>query len=344
MTLLAIETSCDDTAAAVFSDGRVLSSLVSSQEEHIAYGGVVPEIAGRAHERFILPVVEASLSRAGKTLDDIEAVAVTYGPGLAGSLHVGISFAKALAFGRGVPLVGVNHLQGHIYSVFARAPEDDRPIPDFPFLCLTVSGGHTQLVLVEEGFKHTLLGGTRDDAAGEAFDKVGKMLGLPFPGGPEIDRLAREGDPNYLKLPTPRLSEEKTGEAFAFSFSGLKTAVRYYLDDLDGTAREDALGARLPDLCASFQSTVVVALLGAVAEAVQRTGVRRVAIVGGVSANSLLRSKAAESAKVNGFELFIPPPGYSVDNAAMIAVTGAFRLEAGESSPLTLSAEPALRL
>jgi len=339
LTLLAIESSCDDTAAAVLTGGRVASSVVASQRIHEGFGGVVPELASRAHQRLIVPTVEAALAEAGVAKGALDGVAVTYGPGLAGSLLVGLSFAKALALGLNVPLVGVNHLEGHVYSVFIEEPR-----PAFPYLCLTVSGGHTLLTLVRAGFVHEELGRTRDDAAGEAFDKVAKLLGLGYPGGPAVDRLAAEGDPSFLRLPTPRLPGEDGRPGFAFSFSGIKTAVLYTLRDLPEPERRRVLEDHVADVCASFQRAVVDALVGALRDAVRATGVRDVAVVGGVSANRELRAAAQAAAEEDGFRLYVPALRYSVDNAAMIAVTGAFKLAAGLTSPLSLTAEPALRL
>jgi len=339
LTLLAIESSCDDTAAAVLKDGRIVSSIVASQRIHEGFGGVVPELASRAHQRLIVPTVEAAMEEAGIEKQDLDVVAVTYGPGLAGSLLVGLSFAKALALGLDIPLIGVNHLEGHIYSVFI-----DEPRPPIPFLCLTVSGGHTLLTLVKEGFVHEELGRTRDDAAGEAFDKVAKVLGLGYPGGPEIDRLAASGDSNFRAFPSPRLPNKDYRKNYAFSFSGIKTNVLYFLRDLGEVNRKRMLDEHLPDIAASFQKTVVDALVGAIRDAVEETGVESVAIVGGVSANSSLRTAAQKAAVEDGFELFVPALKYSVDNAAMIAVTGAFKLAAGRTSELSLTAEPALRL
>ena len=333
--ILGIESSCDDTAAAVVAGGVLRSNVVSSQRVHEGFGGVVPELASRAHQRLIVPVVDAALDEAGVTKHDLDAVAVTYGPGLAGSLLVGLSFAKAMALALGIPLVGVNHLEGHIYSVFIEEPH-----PPLPYLCLTVSGGHTQLVLVREGFRHEQLGTTRDDAAGEAFDKVAKMLGLGYPGGPVIDRLARDGDPDFQAFPRTRLGGAEG--PFDFSFSGLKTSVLYYLNRFSDAEREAHLADHLSDIAASFQAAVVDVLVGAIRDAVQATSVRAVAIVGGVSANSALRNAAGAAAEADGFEVFIPRPVYSVDNAAMIAVTGHFKWAAGVESPLTLSAEPSL--
>jgi N6-L-threonylcarbamoyladenine synthase len=334
MTILGIETSCDDTAAAVVVEGALRSSVVSSQQrEHGGFGGVVPELASRAHQRLILPVVQQALAEAGAGLSDLGAVAVTYGPGLAGSLLVGLSFAKALAFGRGVPLVGINHLEGHVYSVFLAPPG-----PAFPFLCLLVSGGHTQLVLVEAGFRHTVLGQTRDDAAGEAFDKVARLLGLGYPGGPRIDELARQGDPAFHVFPRTRF------EDYTFSFSGIKTAVLYYLQRIPEVDRTAVLARHLPDLCAAFQQAVVEMLIEPLRRALRATGVRQVALVGGVSANTALRAAAASLCADEGAQLYVPPLAWCMDNAAMIALTASYKLAAGQTSPLTLTAEPNLVL
>lgn len=331
--ILGIESSCDDMAAAVVAGGRLRSTIVSSQLVHTEYGGVVPELASRAHQRLVVPVVNRALDGAGVSRSDVDAVAVTYGPGLAGSLLVGVSFAKAYAFGLGVPLVGVNHLEGHVYSVFL----SDEP-PSFPFLCLIVSGGHTQLVLVDDGFDHCVLGTTRDDAAGEAFDKVGKLLDLGYPGGPAIDRLAQAGDPRFHDFPRSRPG------GYDFSFSGLKTSVLYYLNAYDEAERRTLLEEHLADLCASFQKAVVDVLIDALRRAVEETGIRRIAIVGGVSANSRLRREAAALTGETGATLHIPAPEHCVDNGAMIAMTGHFKLAAGRTSPLTITAEPNLKL
>ncbi|NNF57572.1 MAG: tRNA (adenosine(37)-N6)-threonylcarbamoyltransferase complex transferase subunit TsaD [Rhodothermaceae bacterium] len=339
LTLLAIESSCDDTAAAVLTEGRVASSVVASQRIHEGFGGVVPELASRAHQRLIVPTVEAALVEADVTKHDLDAVAVTYGPGLAGSLLVGLSFAKALALGLDIPLVGVNHLEGHVYSVFI-----EEPCPPFPYLCLTVSGGHTQLTLVPEGFVHEELGRTRDDAAGEAYDKVAKLLGLGYPGGPPVDRLAAEGDPTFRAFPSPRLPGADGRPGFAFSFSGIKTNVLYFLRDLNDAERQRMLDEHLADICASFQQAVVDALVGALRDAVRETGVEAVAIVGGVSANRGLRAAAEAAGQADGFAVFVPQLAHCMDNAAMIAVTGAFKLGAGQTSPLHLTAQPSLAL
>jgi N6-L-threonylcarbamoyladenine synthase len=335
--ILGIETSCDDTAAAVVANGRLISNVRAAQRVHEGFGGVVPELASRAHQRLIVPVVDTALQEAGIEAGDLDAVAVTYGPGLAGSLLVGLSFAKALALSLDVPLLGVNHLEGHVYSVFIEEPH-----PPFPYLCLTVSGGHTQLDVVRGGFVHEPLGRTRDDAAGEAFDKVAKMLGLGYPGGPVIDRLAADGDPRAFDFPRTRLANENG--LFDFSFSGIKTAVLYTLSRMSETERKTFLSERRPDVAASFQQAVVDVLVGAIRGAVRAAGVSAAAVVGGVAANRQLRAAAEAAAAEDGFELFVPRLEFSMDNAAMIAVTAHFKLAAGHSSPLTLTAEPSLAL
>lgn len=331
--ILGIESSCDDTAAAVVRDGELLSTVISSQHVHGEFGGVVPELASRAHQRLIVPVVDRALEEAGVTREELTGIAVTYGPGLAGSLLVGLSFGKAYAFGLDLPLIGVNHLEGHIYSPFL----GDNP-PGFPFLCLVVSGGHTQIVLVDDGFEHRVLGSTRDDAAGEAFDKVAKLLDLGYPGGPAIDRLAREGDPSFHEFPRSRPG------GFDFSFSGLKTSVLYYLNQFSDDERTQLLQDHLGDLCASFQQAVIDVLIDALERAVDETGAKYVAVAGGVSANSALRRDAAAMAERKRVSLHIPAPIHCMDNGAMIAMTGYFKMRAGMRSPLTLTAEPSLRL
>ena len=339
--ILAIETSCDDTAAAVWMDGALASSVVAGQRVHEGFGGVVPEHASRAHERLILPTITAALDEAELAVSDLGAVAVTVGPGLAGSLLVGLSAAKGIALGTGIPLIGVNHLEGHVYSVMIQQPR-----PPLPFLCLTVSGGHTLLTLVEDGFRHTELGRTRDDAAGEAFDKVAKMLGLGYPGGPHVDRLAEAGDPAFLDLPSPRLGPKgrRGAELFDLSFSGIKTAVRYWIADVPDAERAATVERHRADVCASFQTTVVDALVEGIRQAVQETGVRAVAVVGGVSANRQLRAAVADAGRSDGFETFVPDLQHSVDNAAMIAVTAAAKWAAGHVDGLDVGATPSLAL
>lgn len=331
--LLGIETSCDDTAAAVVAGGTLLSSVISSQEGHAAFGGVVPELASRAHQKLIVPIAERALEEAGIARSEIDAIAVTRGPGLAGSLLVGLSFAKALAFGLNVPLIGVNHLEGHIYSLFIKDNQ-----PDFPFLCLIVSGGHTQLMKVEAGFQQTVLGRTRDDAAGEAFDKVAKLLDLEYPGGPVIEKLAASGDPGFHDFPRTFLP------GFDFSFSGIKTSVLYYLNAFSEADRAVHLEQHRPDICASFQEAIVDMLTKRVKKALRKTGIRELAIVGGVSANSVLQARMKEVAHTIGGRFFVPDPVYCTDNAAMIAIAGHHKFIAGETSPLTLTADPSLAI
>jgi len=319
--------------------GALRSSVVSSQLIHKRYGGVVPELASRAHQQLIVPVVEESLMRAGITKDAIDGIAVTRGPGLAGALLIGISFAKALSLGLGIPLTGVNHLEGHIYSNFIEDPK-----PGYPLVCLIVSGGHTQLVHVTAPLRHRLLGETLDDAAGEAYDKVAKMLGLGFPGGPIIDRLAAGGNGDFVRFPRSYL--DQTG--YDFSFSGIKTAVLYWLRDnkfMPASAGQNRLPEALcADLCASFQAAVVDVLVAKTIRAATEFGVGHVAIAGGVSANSELRKRLKEAADERRISLFVPASGYCTDNAAMIAKAGELRFEAGLRSSHDLHAEPNLSI
>jgi N6-L-threonylcarbamoyladenine synthase len=338
MRILGIETSCDETSAAVLEDGHVRSNIISSQFIHRQYGGVVPELASRAHQKLIVPVVNEALSAADvRSLSAIDGVAATYGPGLMGALMVGLNFAKALSYGLGCPFVGINHMEAHMYSTFI-----DEPSPGYPFLCLIVSGGHTQLVVVRRPLEYVLLGETRDDAAGEAYDKVAKLLGLGFPGGPLIDALAAEGNPEFVRFPRSFLG----GESDDFSFSGIKTSVLYWLrargihpGDLPGpklTQKETA------DLCASFQAAVVEVLVEKTVQAVKRLGVRNVALAGGVSANSELRRRMAARSTEAGFRLFIPELQYCTDNGAMIALLGWMKLTAGIRSDVSLTPIPNL--
>ncbi len=331
--ILGIETSCDDTAAAVMAGDELLSSVVSSQAFHGEYGGVVPELASRDHQRLIVPVVQKALAEASVTHAELDGIGVTYGPGLAGALLVGLSFAKAMAVGLDVPLFGINHLEGHIYSAHL-APEK----PPFPYLCLIVSGGHTELVRVDEGFSHVVLGRTRDDAAGEAFDKIARLLGLGYPGGPEIDRLATDGDPSFYTFPRASL------DGYAFSFSGLKTSVLYYLNDHAEDERQELLASHTADLCAAVQQAIVDVLVDALARAIDETGIRDIAIVGGVSANRQLRSDAQALMQEKGATLYVPEPAFCTDNAAMIAVSAVHKFRLGLTSPLNLTAAPSLSL
>jgi N6-L-threonylcarbamoyladenine synthase len=315
--VLGIESTCDDTSCAVSRGTTILSNVVASQAVHIRYGGVVPELASRDHQKNIVPVAQASLAKAGVDLRDISAIAVARGPGLSGSLLVGFSFAKSLSASLGIPLIGVNHVQAHVLAHFIEEPGGRHP-PAFPFICLTVSGGHTQLVRVNAPLDFTIMGETLDDAAGEAFDKAAKLLGLPYPGGPELDKLAGEGDPNAFQFAAPRIG------GLDFSFSGVKTSFLYFLQERQ---RSDVNFVRdhLHDICASYQRHVVDILMKRVRQALQVSGIRTLALSGGVSANSRLRSEALKL-KDEGIEVHIPRMEYCTDNAAMIAVAGYYCL------------------
>ena len=318
-TILGIESSCDDTSAAILRDGAVLSNLVAGQEAHKLYGGVVPEVASRAHQVHIVPVVDAALKKAGVGLEELSAVAFTRGPGLAGSLIVGVSFAKALALSLDIPLVEVNHMQAHVLAHFA-----EPPYPAFPFLCLTVSGGHTQIVRVKAPLNMEVLGHTLDDAAGEAFDKTGKLLGLDYPAGPLIDKLARQGTPRF-PFPRPQIP------GLDFSFSGLKTAILYFLRQALEKDPE-FIRNNLADICASVQQIIVNTLMDKLEKAAAETGIREIAVAGGVSANSGLRSAVESAGKRLGWNTYIPKLEYCTDNAGMIAVAGYYKYLKGEFS------------
>lgn len=338
MIVLGIETSCDETSAAVLKDGNLLSSVVSSQYFHSKYGGVVPELASRAHQKIIVQVVGEAINLAGINKSDINAIAVTYGPGLIGSLLVGVSFAKAMAYALRVPIIGVNHIEGHIFSVFL-----SNETPEPPFISLVISGGHTMLVLVENLLNFKLLGQTRDDAAGEAFDKVAKLLGLGYPGGPIIDKLSREGDPNFVKFPKPIPSKRTSG--YEFSFSGLKTAVLYYLKRINfQNLSEDEKRKFIPNICASFQKAVVDGLVEQTFKAAMDFNIKSISVVGGVAANSELRKRMTEKANELGFKLYIPDLTFCTDNAGMIAYAGYVKLKAGIKSDLEISPIPNLKI
>lgn len=312
MNILGIESSCDETAAAVYTDNGLISNVVASQTVHEKYGGVVPELASRAHQQSIYGTVEQALNEAGMAPSDIDAVAVTQGPGLMGALLVGLCFAKGFSISHGTRLIGVNHMDAHMYANFI---ENE---PTFPFLCLTVSGGHTQLIHVTEPFNHTLLGKTRDDAAGEAFDKIGKILGLPYPAGPVMDKRAQNGNRKFHKFPQSMLKD-----GFDFSFSGLKTSVLYYLKNKgDGAEQKKFLEQHLDDMCASVSEAITEVLIKKLDLAIKETGCKTVLLAGGVSANSMLRAKAQNLATKRDLKLMIPKMAYCTDNAAMIAITG----------------------
>lgn len=315
--ILGIESSCDDTGAAVIEDGVLLSNVLASQSVHEEYGGVVPELASRAHQQNIVPVVDAAIRRAGLKASDLSAIAFTRGPGLLGSLLVGTSFAKGMSLGLRIPLVDVNHLHGHVLSHFVRRKPDDE-VPEFPFLTLLISGGNSQLILVRSYRDMEILGRTIDDAAGEAFDKCAKTMGLPYPGGPHIDRLAAQGDPHRFKFAKPHIP------GLDYSFSGLKTSFLYTLRDAL-KADPDFVSKNLPDLAASLQATIIDILLDKLEKAVTQTGVSTVAIGGGVSANSGVRAAVADFCERCGLRAFIPERAFTTDNAAMVAIAGYFK-------------------
>ncbi|MCL5021647.1 MAG: tRNA (adenosine(37)-N6)-threonylcarbamoyltransferase complex transferase subunit TsaD [Bacteroidetes bacterium] len=342
MNLLSIETSCDECSAAILQDNQLKSVVISSQLIHSEYGGVVPELASRAHVEFIVPVVEEALRKSGIRKDEIEAVAVTYGPGLAGSLIVGLSFAKAFAAARGIPVVGINHMEGHLYSTFL-----EEESPTFPFISLIVSGGHIMLVHIREPYSHELLGQTRDDAAGEAFDKVAKLLGLGYPGGPIIDKLAKEGNPEAFRFPRafmPKSADSENSQSFEFSFSGIKTSVLYLLRDLkyNPEKRDEML---VKDICASFQKAVIDVLVEKTILAAERFSVRSISVAGGVAANRELRTMIQARASAIAAKASFPRPLYCTDNAAMIGMAAHFKFQKyGLASDFSLKPVPNLSL
>ncbi len=321
MNILGIESSCDDTSASVLTEDGIKSNIIASQSIHVKFGGVVPELASRAHQTTITQTVEQAIDEANISLDEIDAIAVTQGPGLMGSLLVGLCFAKGLALSKNIPLVGVNHMDAHIYANFIDSN------PQFPFVSLTVSGGHTQLVHIKSPFDHEVLGKTRDDAAGEAFDKIGKIFGLPYPAGPLMDKLSKDGDVSFHKFP-----QALANEGLDFSFSGLKTSALYFAQDKD----DEWIKENLNDLCASVSEAITEILIKKLRRAVKKTGVKTIALAGGVSANSMLRTKAEQLAEQMGLSLHIPKLSYCTDNAAMIAITGKMKAELGEFDDLAM--------
>jgi N6-L-threonylcarbamoyladenine synthase len=332
MKILGIESSCDETAAAVYcTQNGLLSNVIASQDEHIPFGGVVPEIASRAHTERILPIIRTGLNEAGITLDDVDAIACTVGPGLVGSLLVGVSAAKGLAFGRGLPVVPIHHIEAHIF-----ANRIDHPELEPPFIALVVSGGHTQLIWVPKWGNYRILGTTRDDAAGEAYDKVAKLIGVGYPGGPLMDRMAKEGNAAYASFPRARIK----GDALAFSFSGLKTAVLQHVEGLS----DEQLTTHRADIAASFQDAVADALVDTSVRALRKMHAKRIVLAGGVASNSELRSRMEATCVKLGVDLFRPSPILCTDNAAMVACAGAFWHEQGRHAGLDLNPDPRLAL
>lgn len=316
--ILGIESSCDDTSAAVLKNGYLLSNIIASQKVHEAYGGVVPELASRAHQQNIVPVVDQAIKQAGIDRKAISAIAFTRGPGLLGSLLVGTSFAKGYALAAGVPMIEINHLQGHVLAHFLKEDGAENREPKFPHLCLLVSGGNSQIILVKDHLEMEVIGQTIDDAAGEAFDKCAKVMGMPYPGGPLIDRLAKEGNPDAFQFAKPQIKD------LDYSFSGLKTSFLYFLRD-QLKEDENFIDENKPDLCASLQKTIIEILMKKLVKACKETGIREVTVAGGVSANSGLQNALREEAAKRKWNLFIPKFAFTMDNAAMIAMTGHYK-------------------
>ena len=331
MNVLGIETSCDETAAAVFNNDGLKSNIVTSQAIHFKYGGVVPELASREHIRLIVPIVQKALDDAGISIKQLGGIAVTYGPGLVGSLLVGLNFAKALSMSQKLPLIGVNHIEGHVFANFIEE-NDLKP----PFICLIISGGHTQLVFVKDYGQYELLGKTRDDAAGEAYDKVAKMLNVGYPGGPLIDKMAKGANPEFINFPRPMLRDDN----YDFSFSGIKTAVLYYIRKLN----EQIIDKQKRDIVASFQAALVEVLVEKTIKASLNYGIKSIALAGGVASNSYLRNYMGKRAREHDMNLYIPDPQYCTDNAAMIACTGYFYLNKNIESYPDLAPKPSLKL
>lgn len=329
VNILAIESSCDDTSSAVISDGFLLSNVIASQKVHEAYGGVVPELASRAHQQNIIPVVHAALEQAGIRKEELSAIAFTRGPGLMGSLLVGTSFAKGLSISLGIPLIDVNHLHGHVLAHFIQVRGEESHLPSFPFICLLVSGGNSQIVLVRSYRDMEVLGQTIDDAAGEAFDKCAKVLGLPYPGGPVIDRLAKEGNAKAFTFNKPQV------KGYDYSFSGLKTSFLYLLRD-ELKKNPKFVEENIKDLCASLQATIVDMLMTKLKRAVKDTGIKDVAVAGGVSANSAVRQAFAEYGERAKVNVFVPKFSYTTDNAAMVGIAGYFKYLDGDFCDISL--------
>ncbi|QMU63273.1 MAG: tRNA (adenosine(37)-N6)-threonylcarbamoyltransferase complex transferase subunit TsaD [Flavobacteriaceae bacterium] len=333
--ILGIESSCDDTSASVIRNDTVLSNVIANQNVHAAYGGVVPELASRAHQQNIVPVVQQAIKRASINMTQLNAIAFTKGPGLMGSLLVGTSFAKSLAMGLDIPLIDVNHMQAHILAHFIKS--NDTKIPPFPFICLTISGGHTQIVKVNDYFDMEVLGETIDDAVGEAFDKSAKLLGLPYPGGPLIDKYGKQGNPKAFAFNKPKVSP------LAFSFSGLKTAILYFLQKKVKES-PNFIQENLYDICASVQHTIVEILMDKLKAAVKETGIKHIAIAGGVSANSEIRKRLVQAEKNAGWHTYIPKFEYTTDNAAMIAITGYLKYLNNEYANVSVAATARLKV
>ena len=333
--ILGIESSCDDTSASVICDGKVLSNIIANQEIHAKYGGVVPELASRAHQQHIVPVVHQAIKQAGITKEDLHAISFTKGPGLMGSLLVGTSFAKSLALGLDIPLIDVNHMQAHILAHFIE--EKDTNFPPFPFVCLTISGGHTQIVKVTDHFTFEVLGETIDDAVGEAFDKSAKILGLPYPGGPLVDKFAQQGDPKKFSFTKPKVGD------LDFSFSGLKTGILYFIQR---NLKENPkfIEENLFDICASIQHTIVEILMEKLKNTVTQTGIKHIAIAGGVSANSEIRKRLQLAQKYWGWTTYIPKFEYTTDNAAMIAITGYLKYKGEKYADISVKAVARLKV
>lgn len=331
INILGIESSCDDTAAAIIQDGCLLSGQIANQDIHKTYGGVVPELASRAHQQNIIPVVDVSLKEANLSPEDIHAVAFTAGPGLLGSLLVGTSFAKGFALARNIPLIDINHLHAHILSIFLHSKEESKSMPKFPFLCLLVSGGHTQIIIVKDYLDYEIIGQTIDDAAGEAFDKCAKLLELPYPGGPLIDKYAKTGDPNAFRFTKPNI------KGLDFSFSGLKTAFLYFLRD-EVKQNPEFIEQNMNNICASIQHTIIEILMEKAEQAIQQTGIRQIVLAGGVSANRGLRQSLTNLAKEKKWQIYIPDLKYATDNASMIAITGYYKYLKKQFSDLSIMA------